>query len=181
MNATSEQAAHAEAEELVLTRVLDAPRALVWRAWTVSKHFSKWFGPPTIAITDCAIDPRPGGTIRFTHQATDGSGLKVEILGTFDEVIPQQRLAIRFGFVDGGGRPAAHPLVPDWPLHARLLTVVTLADRNGKTELTVRQRVVPAEAAASAGVQNERKLAREGWQLTLDRLDALMEAEAGRG
>jgi uncharacterized protein YndB with AHSA1/START domain len=167
-------------DEIVLTRVLDAPRELVWEAWTVAAHLSKWFAPPGIAVTDCMIDLRPGGVIRFTHEATDGSGLKVAVHGAFEEIVPQQRLVMRFGFVDARGEPAAHPLVPDWPLHARLITEVTLADRSGKTELTVRQRVVPPEAAASAGVQKERKLAREGWHLTLDRLAALLAAEGGR-
>ncbi len=178
MNRTSEGTTQEAAAELVLTRLLDAPQALVWDAWTVADHFSKWFGPPGVAVKNCTIDPRPGGIIRFTHEATDASGLKVEILGRFEEVVPRERLVIRLGFVDESGHPAAHPLVPDWPLHARLVTEVTLADRAGKTELTVRQRVVPAEAALSAGVQTERKLAREGWALTLDRLEPLLKQRA---
>ena len=169
MNATAE-----DEGEILLTRVLDAPRALVWQAWTDPAHLMRWFGPESIAVTNCTIDARPGGTIRFVHEATDGSGLKVDVAGVFEEVVAPQRLVILFGFVDADGRPATHPLVPDWPLHARLRTEVTLAERDGKTLLTVRQTVVPQEAAASAGVRKERGLARAGWAETLDRLDALV-------
>jgi uncharacterized protein YndB with AHSA1/START domain len=169
MNATT----HDEGE-ILLTRVLDAPRALVWQAWTDPTHFARWFGPESVAVKNCTIDARPDGTIRFRHEAADGSGLRVDVAGTFEEVVAPQRLVILFGFVDAEGRPATHPLVPDWPLHARLRTEVTLAERDGKTLLTVRQSVVPQEAAASAGVRKERGLARAGWAETLARLDAFV-------
>jgi len=168
MNATTDEG------EILFTRVLDAPRALVWQAWTDPAHFVRWFGPASIAVKNCAIDARPGGTIRFRHEAADGSGLKVDVAGAFEEVDAPRRLVILFNFVDADGRPATHPLVPDWPLRARLRTEVTLDERNGGTLLTVRQTVVPKEAAASAGVRKERGLAREGWAETLDRLEVLV-------
>jgi uncharacterized protein YndB with AHSA1/START domain len=166
--------------EILLTRVLDAPRALVWQAWTDPAHFARWFGPASVAVRNCHIDARPGGTICFLHEAMDGSELKVEVAGVFEEVVAPQRLVILFGFVDAEGRPATHPLVPDWPRHARLRTEVTLAERDGRTLLTVRQTIVPLEAAASAGVRKERGLARQGWTQTLDRLDALLAGVTAR-
>ncbi len=168
MNATTDES------EILLIRVLDAPRALVWQAWTDPAHFVCWFGPRSIAVKDYAIDARPGGAIRFRHEAADGSGLKVDVAGTFEEVVAPRRLVILFGFVEADGRPATHPRVPDWPLHARLRTEVTLDEREGGTLLTVRQTVVPKEAAASPGVRKERGLAREGWAETLDRLEVLV-------
>jgi uncharacterized protein YndB with AHSA1/START domain len=81
---------------------------------------------------------------------------------------------MRLGFVDGEDKPAAPAMVADWPVHARLLTIVTLEERGTKTLLTVEQRVVPPEAAGLAAVQKERRLAREGWAETLDRLDRVV-------
>jgi uncharacterized protein YndB with AHSA1/START domain len=159
--------------ELVLTRLLDAPRALVWSAWTDPVHFVRWFGPTSVTVKNCVIDPRPGGVIRFSHETADGS-LKVHVSGVFEEVVEPQRLAMRLGFVDADGKPAAPAMVADWPVHARLLTIVTLAERGAKTLLTVEQRVVPPEAAGLAAVQKERRLAREGWAETLDRLDRVV-------
>jgi uncharacterized protein YndB with AHSA1/START domain len=176
MNATARNGAAIEFEEIVLTRLLAAPRPLVWTAWTDPAHFSRWFGPPSIAVTGCSIDARRGGIIRFCHEATDGS-LRVDVHGVFEEVIEPERLVMLLGFVDGAGNPAAHPLIPDWPLHAQLRTIVTLAESGTKTLLTVRQLVVPADAATSAGVKRERRMAREGWELTLDRLGHML-AEA---
>jgi uncharacterized protein YndB with AHSA1/START domain len=166
--------------EILLTRVLDAPRTLVWNAWTDPTHFVHWFGPASVAVRNCRIDARPGGIIRFAHEATDASGLKVDVEGVFEEVVAPQQLVILFGFVDAAGQPATHPLVPDWPLHARLRTAVTFDERDGNTLLTIRQTVVPKEAAASAGVRTERGLAREGWAQTLDRLDTMIAGERGR-
>lgn len=163
-----------DAGDIDITRLLDAPRALVWRVWTDQAHFVRWFGPPSVAVTRCRIDARPSGIIRFTHEATDGSGLRVSVNGVFEEVIEPERLVMLLGFVDDAGQPATHQLIPDWPLHARLRTIVTFAEREARTLLSVRQFVVPADAAASAGVQRERRMAREGWGLTLDRLGDLL-------
>jgi uncharacterized protein YndB with AHSA1/START domain len=171
---------NADLGEIRLTRVLDAPRTLAWKAWTDPVHFVRWFGPASVAVRNCRIDARPGGVIRFSHEATDASGLKVDVAGVFEEAVAPQRLVILFGFVDAAGQPATHPLVPDWPLHARLRTAVTFEERAGKALLTVRQTVVPKEAAASAGVRKERSLAREGWAQTLDRLDTMIAGERGR-
>jgi uncharacterized protein YndB with AHSA1/START domain len=161
-----------------LTRLLKAPRALVWKAWTEPEHFARWFAPRNIAVTNCTIDLRVGGLVRFAHEATDGSGFRLDVQGSFDEIVAPERLVIRFGFVDRAGRPTAPPFMPDWPVAARMLTVVTLEEREGATLLTVDQRVTPADSTTLAAVREERRMAREGWGETLDRLEELVGAAA---
>jgi uncharacterized protein YndB with AHSA1/START domain len=177
MPSAAEQRSEQEAGLVHLTRLLKAPRLLVWKVWTQPEHLVRWFGPHAIAVTNCTIDLRPGGIIRFTHEATDGSGLRINVQGRFDEVVAPELLVIRFGFVDNSGEPAAPSVVPDWPIEARLLTIVSLAEHEQGTLLTIEQVVTPDDLITIAAVREERRMARAGWAETLDRLEALVAAE----
>lgn len=161
-------ATEADAQELVLTRVLDAPRELVFKAWTEPEHFGRWFGPRGVAMEVYELDPRPGGDIHFCHKFAEGE--KVLVKGTFSEVAAPEHLVFDVSFVDENGRPGGLPMVPDWPLDTVITTTVTLQKEPEGTKLTVRQRISPAEAAAHSAVRQERQLARQGWKETLDRL-----------
>ncbi len=73
----------------------------------------------------------------------------------------------------GAARPSRGP---DFPRDAFIRTSVTFVQRDGRTEMTVRQRVLPPELAASAAVLRERKMATEGWAEALERLESLVES-----
>jgi uncharacterized protein YndB with AHSA1/START domain len=73
---------------------------------------------------------------------------------------------------------AAHPMFPDWPLDTTFLTTVTFADLGGRTQLTVRQALLPPEAGAADSVRREREAARTGWGETLDRLGEYVSTKA---
>jgi uncharacterized protein YndB with AHSA1/START domain len=155
--------------ELAFSRVVDAPREVLFNVWTNAEHFAQWFGPRDVVLPFCRIDPQPGGTLHFCHRLRDGTEIWVK--GVYREFIAPERLVFSLSFVDERGGPAAHPMFPDWPIDAMFLTTVTFADLNGKTQLTVRQVLEPADAAASDTVKRERPAARVGWTETLDRLD----------
>jgi uncharacterized protein YndB with AHSA1/START domain len=156
-----------------LIRDLDAPRDLVWKCWTESKRFARWFGPRGFELPVCELDPREGGGIRFCHAGPDG--FRVWVHGTFREVNPKDRLVFSGMFTDEAGTPTPHPMIPDWPKDAVLITTVTLEALDGnRTRQTVRQEVTPAIHASHPAVINERKLAAEGWAETLDRLEELL-------
>jgi uncharacterized protein YndB with AHSA1/START domain len=169
---SAETAAPAAGQELVLTRVFEAPRALVFQAWTRAEHFVRWFGPPGVELPFCELDARPGGVIHFCHQF--GKGERLWVKGVFREVLPPRRLVFTHGFVDAEGRPGRPPMYPDWPLEAVYTTTVILEEHPRGTRLTVRQAVAPPAVAASAIVARERRMAHEGWLPTLDRLAALL-------
>lgn len=76
--------------EIVLTRLLDAPRELVWRAWTEPEHLIKWWGPTGFTNTFHEIDVRPGGVWRFVMHAPDGTDYDNFV--RFREVLPPERL-----------------------------------------------------------------------------------------
>jgi uncharacterized protein YndB with AHSA1/START domain len=102
------------------------PRAVVFNVWTDAEHFAQWLGPRDVVLPFCQIEPRPGGTLHFCHRLGDGLGQ-----GVYREFVAPERLVFSLGFVDADGRPAAHPMFPDWPLDTTILTTVTFADLGG--------------------------------------------------
>jgi uncharacterized protein YndB with AHSA1/START domain len=172
----NERTKTANESELYFSRVIDAPRELVFNVWTDAEHFAQWFGPHAVAIPFCRIDPQPGGgELHFCHRLDDG--MEVWVKGVYREVVAPQRLVFALGFVDTGGRPAAHPMFSDWPLDTVILTTVTFADLDGKTQLTVQQVLKSASVAAEDAFKRERQAAQAGWTETLDRLEEYVGAK----
>jgi uncharacterized protein YndB with AHSA1/START domain len=165
-----------DATALNLSRVIAASREVLFNVWTDAEHFAQWFGPRDVILPFCRIDPRPGGALHFCHRLDDG--MEVWVKGVYRELVAPERLVFALSFVDESGRPAAHPMFPDWPPDAVILTTVTFAESDGKTQLTIRQVLEPAEAAATDTVRRERQGARIGWAETLDRLDEYVGAKA---
>lgn len=157
------------ASEMVVNRVFDAPRALVYEVWTKAEHFARWFGPFGVEVVSCEIDPRPGGVIRFGHRFGDGPTFHLK--GTFREVVQDERLVFTLGFVDESGRPVRHPMFKeDWPLDVVIGTTVVLESVDGGTRVTIAQWVMPPQAASHPAVERNQELAVEGWAQVIVRL-----------
>jgi uncharacterized protein YndB with AHSA1/START domain len=141
-----------------MTRVFDAPRALVWKAWTDPVHLARWWGPRMFTNPVCEVDPRPGGAIRIHMQGPDGSVYPMS--GTFVEVVEPERLIYTAGALhDESGTPGLET-------H----NTVTFDEHDGKTTLTQRIVVTRATAEAAdalAGMEI-------GWSQSLDRLAELL-------
>jgi uncharacterized protein YndB with AHSA1/START domain len=142
--------------ELVITRVFDAPRQLVFKAWTDPKHLAQWWGPKGFTNPVCELDVRPGGAILIHMRGPDG--VVYPMKGVFHEIVAPERLVFTTSaFEDAEG----NPLLED-------LNTVTFEEQGGKTKLTLRAIVVksaPEVEAALAGME-------EGWSQSLDRLAA---------
>ncbi len=115
------------------TRIFDAPRALVFSAWTEPRHLAHWFGPNGFSLTTHSFDFRPGGIWRFVMHGPDGRDYQNRI--TFDEISPPERIAYHHG-----GGDDVEPV--------EFKTVVTFEDLGGKTKLTMRGIFPSAEARA---------------------------------
>lgn len=161
-----------ERRTLTMTRVFRAPRELVFAAWTEADRFARWFGPKTFVVTGCTIDARPGGEIRFC-MGPEGSGYWHA--GEFREVVAPERLVFSLRFVDEGGDPVPHPHFPGWPVAAEFVQTVTFAERDGATEVTLRQVITPPDAAAHPVFDIERPMAQQGWLESFERLDGLLD------
>src|SRR5579884_4127269 len=80
---------------IVGMREFDAPRALVFSAWTDPKHLAQWWGPNGFTTTTSSFDMRPGGVWRFVMHGPDGRDYQNRI--TFEEIVPPERLVYRHG------------------------------------------------------------------------------------
>lgn len=91
-------------KELEITRTLNAPRNLVWKAWTDPKLVARWWGPRGVTNPTCEWDARPGGEIYIVMLAGKelgpAEGMKWPMKGTFTEVVPQSRLVYTGGALD---------------------------------------------------------------------------------
>jgi uncharacterized protein YndB with AHSA1/START domain len=143
--------------EVHFTRILNAPRALVWKAWTDPKHMAQWWGPKGFTNPVCEMDARPGGAMYIVMRAPDG--VEYPMSGVFNEIAVPERLVFTAVAEDKEGNPL---------LESR--TTVTLVEQDGKTKLTVHASAVgfvPVAAQMLAGME-------EGWSQSLERLKALV-------
>jgi uncharacterized protein YndB with AHSA1/START domain len=135
--------------ELVITRVFDAPRELVFRMWTDPRHAMRWWGPKHHPAVHLEMDVRPGGVWRNCLRSVE-TGADLWHHGVFREVIAPERLVFTFVWEEEGERGM------------ETLVTVTFADERGKTRMTLRQ-----SPFQSIG---ERDGHGEGWGSTFDRL-----------
>ena len=112
--------------DLVLERVLDVPRHLVWAAWTQPEHLKKWFTPAPWQTTDCEIDLRPGGIFRTVMRGPEGQ--QVENAGCWLEIVENEKL-VWTGALGPGYRP--RPVPPGSFLMTAIITLE--AQGNGTT------------------------------------------------
>jgi uncharacterized protein YndB with AHSA1/START domain len=112
--------------DLVLTRLIGAPRSLVFKAWTDPSHIARWWGPKGFVTIDHEMDVRPGGSYQFRMRGPDGVDLRKR--GVYQEIVAPERVVFTFAWADEHGRPGNQTLI-----------TVTLEDRGAQTLLTLRQ------------------------------------------
>jgi uncharacterized protein YndB with AHSA1/START domain len=108
--------------EIVMTRVFDAPRSLVFEAFTKPEHVKHWWGIRNMTLPVCEMDLRPGGAWRRVLRKPDGT--EVTFKGVYREVVPPERLVYTECYDDPGVGS------PEW------LTTVTFEEQDGKTKWT---------------------------------------------
>ncbi len=143
--------------EITITRVFDAPRALVFKAWTDAKLLAQWWGPKGFTNPVCEIDPRVGGALRIHMRAPDGSIYPMK--GEIREIVPPERLAFTNIALDEAGNAIIEGF-----------TTVTFADEAGKTRLTLHTRGSAVVEKAVAYLQGMEM----GWTMSIDKLQALL-------
>jgi uncharacterized protein YndB with AHSA1/START domain len=127
--------------DIVVTRIIDAPLELVWRAWTEPEHVRRWWGPQDYTSPSCQIDLREGGKYIFCMRAPqEQGGQDSYTAGVYQKIVPLERLEFTQHLADKDGNkldPAQAGLPPDFP--AELRTVVTFKTLRDMTELTITQ------------------------------------------
>lgn len=147
---------------VIVARAFDAPRALVFRAWTEPEHLKRWWGPEGYTMPYCEVDLRLGGV--FFHCMRSPEGRDFWGRGVYREVVAPERIVLTDSFADEAGNvvPATrYGLSPDWPMET-LMTVTFDEHDAGSTRVTVRHDGIPSDPDGDA--------ARRGWEETADRL-----------
>jgi uncharacterized protein YndB with AHSA1/START domain len=150
MAAKSSAAAESADRELTIKRVFDAPRQLVFKAWTDPEHLMRWWGPHGHTTVSCEMDVRVAGAWRFCMRSSNGTEEWQQ--GAYREIVEPERLVFSYAFEDAAGKPG----------HQSVVTV-TFADYEGnKTALTLHQAVFESVLVRDDHVR--------GWGESLDRL-----------
>lgn len=137
--------------EIVATRVVDAPRGLVWECWTSPDHVPSWLlGPSGWTMPVCEIDLRPGGEWHFVWLGPEGT--EMEMRGVYREIAPPERLVRTESW---GG---------DWP---ETLNTLVLTEDDGRTTMTCTV-LYPSKEARDKALGTGMK---DGWSASYDRLD----------
>jgi uncharacterized protein YndB with AHSA1/START domain len=148
-------------EELSITRIFDAPRERVWKAWTEPELMKRWWGPKGFTTPYCEIDLRMGGKFLYCMRSPEGKDYWGT--GVYREIVRLERIVCTNSFADEKGNvvPATqYGMSADFPLE--MLVIVTFEEHEGKTKLTLRHVGIPAGA--------DRDGANVGWGQSLDKL-----------
>ena len=143
--------------ELTIVRIFDAPRALVFQAWTDPKMMAQWWAPERFTNPVCELDVRIGGALKIVMRGPDGSEHPMK--GVFTEVVTNEKLAFTSIAIDAAGN---HLLEGE--------ATVTFEDHAGKTKMTLHTHAVgkvPQAAFMLAGME-------QGWTGSIDKLEALL-------
>jgi uncharacterized protein YndB with AHSA1/START domain len=168
-----EQNSPKDSEEFVFTRILYAPRELVFKMLTEPEHLARWWGPKGFQIGIAKLDLRPGGVFHFHMKSPDGSG-DMWAKFVYREVVAPERLVYVTSFSDEQGNVQRHPLAPDWP--AEMLNTVELSEHDdGKTRVTIRGVPINSTEKERKAFKDGHESMQQGFGGTFDKFDEYLE------
>ena len=147
--------------ELVIERIFDAPRELVWKAWTEPEALVRWWGPKAFTTPICKTDLRVGGAFLYCMRSPEGKDYWGA--GVYREIAPPERIVYTDSFADEKGNvvPATYYGMSE-DIALEMLVTVTFEEHEGKTKLTLRHAGIPAGA--------DRDGAQQGWSESFEKL-----------
>lgn len=159
---------------LLLTRVFNAPRELVFKVWTDPEHFGKWWGPQGFSLDVIRMDVRPGGMFLGCQKSPDGTQA---MWGKFvyQEVVVPEKLVFIQSFSDENGNTVRAPFNAHWPLE--IMNIITLEETDGKTTLTMQGGPVNATAEEQAAFDEMAPMVKQGFGGTFDQLAEYLESQ----
>jgi uncharacterized protein YndB with AHSA1/START domain len=151
-------------KDVVITRIFDAPRELVWRAWTEPERLQEWWGPKDYSSPLCKIDLQVGGKYQFSMR--DKEGKTIWGGGVYKNIDPPKELVMTDNFMDADGNivPASYyEFDGDFP---EATITVRLEDLGGKTRMTLTHENLPSAHSEGASI---------GWNESFDKLTNILE------
>jgi uncharacterized protein YndB with AHSA1/START domain len=161
--------------DIVITRIFDAPVEMVWKMWADPEHFKKWYGPRSFTTPFCEIDFRVGGKFLTCMKPTqemegpDRWNKGMWTTGVYKEIVPLEKVVRTESLADEKGNivpPTHYGLDKDYPLET--LVTVTFEEWNGKTKMTLRHSGMPAGAGSEGASQ--------GWNQAFDKMAESLQA-----
>ncbi len=153
---------------LVIERVFNAPRQLVWDAWTKPEHMVRWWGPRAFSCPTAKIDFRVGGKylMSMSGPMPDGSTAEIWSTGTYKEIHPISKIVCTDSFADAEGNivPSEHYGMAGFPHQVNV--IVEFADMGNKTKMTLHHEDMPEYMGDDATT---------GWNESFDKLAELLE------
>ncbi len=146
---------------LLISRVFDAPRELVWKLWTEPERVMRWWGPIGFTSPISKIDLRVGGAYLYCMRSPEGKDYWST--GVYREIVPMEKIVCTDSFADENGNvvPASYyGMNGDWP--KELLVTVMFEENEGKTKFIMLHSGFPSDS--------DRDMAKEGWNTSLDKL-----------
>ena len=153
--------------ELVIERIFEAPRELVWKTWTEPERVKRWWGPKGFTAPVCKVDLRVGGVYLYCMRSPEGKDYWST--GVYREIVPFERIVSTDSFADEKGdvvRATYYGLSPEFPLE--MLLTVTFEEHQGKTKLTLRHLGIPP------GLELDSTQA--GWSQSFDKLAEMLKS-----
>ncbi|GAA4469249.1 hypothetical protein GCM10023093_28340 [Nemorincola caseinilytica] len=158
----------------LMTRTLDAPISLVWRAWTEARHLATWWGPKGFDTQVAELELRPGGLFHYSFAAPGGPVEWGRFI--FHEVSEPNRLVFVVSFSDENAGVTRAPFSADWPLE--ILNVVEMKEENGKTTLNLWIKALNANEKEQDMFRSMTGSMVEGYGGTFDKLGILLKTIA---
>ena|SRR5690349_2756190 len=144
---------------LTLTRLFDAPPAMLYRAWTDAKELARWVGPPGVQAEILEMDARVGGRYRIAMHRSDGS--IVTVFGTYREMAPGERLSFTWEWEKGA---------PSYQPSGGTLITITFRTQGRQTEMSLHQERLATVEARDGHTH--------GWTGSFERLAGLLAASS---
>ncbi len=166
MSENKPAASNSANQDFVITRTFNAPRELVFKAWTQRDRLMQWFGPKGFTMTTATLDFRPGGIFHYCLRSPDGK----EMWGKFvyREIVPPEKIVLVNSFSDAAGNLTRHPMSPTWP--REMLSTTTFTEHDGKTTITLRWSPLNATEAEQKTFDGARDGMTMGWTGTFEQL-----------
>ena len=147
--------------ELIITRIFDAPSELVWRAWTNPEMMKKWWGPKIFTAPTIKIDFRVGG--KYLYCMRDPEGKNYWSTGIYREIVPMKKIVATDSFADEKGNVVSasyYGMQSDFPME--MTVIIAFEEQKGKTKMTLRHVGMPT------GQMEE--MAGQSWNESFDKL-----------
>jgi len=153
-----------------ISRTFDAPRELLWKAWSERARLMEWFGPKGFKMPAAKMEFRPGGSFHYCLAAPNGH----EMWGKFvyREIVALEKIVLVSSFSDEAGEITRHPMSATWPLET--LSTFTLTEENGRSTATIQWVPLNATEEEINTFNAAHEGTKQGWTGTFDQLEAYL-------